>query len=212
LFPIRITSDIIGLNSKHIDYSKKHLSILDEFAIDIASVINKFFSYAIVGGYVSILFGRSRGTEDIDFIIRPRNALENAIIYLFEEIEKYNFWSINCSNAVYALRECIPSKIRIRLARKNMVIPNAELKIAESKLDYESIEKRLKITINKNRQLYIGPLELNIAYKFYLGSQKDIEDAVHLFCLFKEIINKNAIQNYVSQLGLKVNINEFLKC
>ena len=93
-----------------------------------------------------------------------------------------------------------------------MVIPNAELKIAESKLDYESIEKRLKITINKNRQLYIGPLELNIAYKFYLGSQKDIEDAVHLFCLFKEIINKNAIQNYVSQLGLKVNINEFLKC
>ena len=36
--------------------------------------------------------------------------------------------------------------------------------------------------------LTIGPRELQIAYKLYLGTQKDIEDAVHLYTLFEQAL------------------------
>ena len=56
-------------------------------------------------------------------------------------------------------------------------------------------------------------MELNIAYKFYLGSVKDIEDAVYLYCVLNEYIKYEKILNYSKTLGLEPDyIKEYLKC
>ncbi len=62
-------------------------------------------------------------------------------------------------------------------------------------------------------KLYICPLEICIAYKFYLGSQKDIEDAVHIFCVFRDNIRLNILKRYLSMLGIDYgNVLRFLIC
>ncbi|HLD41949.1 MAG TPA: hypothetical protein VJB06_02850 [archaeon] len=42
---------------------------LDKFVLDFIKILEKHAKYVIVSGYVAILFGRSRGTEDIDMFI-----------------------------------------------------------------------------------------------------------------------------------------------
>ena len=44
----------------------KELNKLDKFVIDFCKLLDR---YVIVSGYVSILFGRSRSTEDVDLLI-----------------------------------------------------------------------------------------------------------------------------------------------
>jgi len=46
----------------------KVINALDEFVLNFVSILEKFTDYVIVSGYTAILFGRSRGTEDIDTI------------------------------------------------------------------------------------------------------------------------------------------------
>jgi len=55
-------------------FLKKVMNELDNFVCSIMPIIEKFFRYVIVRGYVSILFGRTRTTEDIDVIVDPRGV------------------------------------------------------------------------------------------------------------------------------------------
>ncbi|MBI2141461.1 hypothetical protein HYU16_03480, partial [Candidatus Woesearchaeota archaeon] len=43
----------------------KVLNELDKFVLKFIKILEKHADYVIVSGYVSILFGRSRSTEDI---------------------------------------------------------------------------------------------------------------------------------------------------
>jgi hypothetical protein len=47
----------------------KYLTLLDQFVLDFIRVLEPKTPYVIVSGYVAILFGRSRGTEDVDILI-----------------------------------------------------------------------------------------------------------------------------------------------
>ena len=47
----------------------RHLSQLDLFVCQVLDILTEYTSYVIVSGYVAILFGRSRSTEDVDIII-----------------------------------------------------------------------------------------------------------------------------------------------
>jgi len=44
-------------------------TILDQFVIDFASIVEKYAKYIVVSGFVALAHGRSRATEDIDMII-----------------------------------------------------------------------------------------------------------------------------------------------
>ena len=52
--------------------------------------------------------------------------------------------------------------------------------------------------------IYISPIELQIAYKLYLGTDKDLEDAFFLYELFKEKIDWRALNDYAGRLGVEV--------
>jgi len=46
-------------------------------------------------------------------------------------------------------------------------------------------------------------MELQIAFKLYLGSDKDIEDALHLWEMFKESLNMELFNGFVKRLGVE---------
>jgi len=190
---------------------EKALNVLDEFAIKICRILQNYFDYAIVGGYVAILFGRSRVTEDIDIIVSGEKLSIEYLSSFYDALLEKGFWIFNAlkpENGYEYLRE----GLSIRIAEKNTVIPNAELKIAMKRLDFVSLEEKIKVILNEN-VLYLGSMELNIAYKFYLGSQKDIEDAIHLYCLFKDVLDISKLREYMKQLDVDYEaVRELLQC
>lgn len=190
---------------------QKNLNELDKFAIKSAEIIQKFFDYAIVGGYVSILFGRARITEDIDIYISSSNFSLEIMRNFYDTIHKKNLWCFNAINYVDGFN-LLKEGFGIRISEKNKVIPNAEVKLAKKPLDFVSIREHIKVKLNEF-ELLIGPLELNIAYKLYLGSQKDFEDALYLFCIFNEKLDFGKIKSFCKELNVKDEIIErVLRC
>jgi hypothetical protein len=163
----------------------KTLNNLDKFVIGFTSLLDE---YVIVSGYVSILFGRTRLTEDVDLLI-PKMNIDNFKL-LWDKIHKNNLWCLNTSNINEAF--VMLKEHAIRFARPNEPVPNIEFKIIKNPLDIFSFENKIKVLLNSS-SLYVSPLELQIAYKLFLGSNKDIEDARHLFRLFDDKINKEEL-------------------
>ncbi len=58
--------------------------------------------------------------------------------------------------------------------------------------------------------LRISPIELQIAYKLFLQSEKDIEDARHLYQLFKEKLDKKLLSEFLLKLDKKGMFNRYL--
>jgi len=69
-------------------------------------------------------------------------------------------------------------------------------------VDRASIENAITASI-ADHELPIGPLELQIAYKLHLGTQKDFEDAVHLFTMFEESLSKPRLEDWVRKLDVE---------
>jgi hypothetical protein len=170
----------------------KELNNLDKFVIDFVNVLEKDVDYVLVSGYVSILFGRSRISEDIDILI-PKLNFEKFNILLDNLNEE--FWCINVDDRK-ELFNMLNSKHSIRFARKNKSIPNMEVKFIDEPLHLEAFKNRIKVKI-KEVNLYVSPIELQILYKeLILKSNKDKEDALHLREIFKGHLKKENIKYY----------------
>jgi hypothetical protein len=181
------------INSEHIKFNKK-ISELDKFVIDFLEIIIKHTNYVLISGYVSILFGRSRGTEDVDIII-PKLSFENFLV-IHNNLINYGYWSLNSDNSrtIYELL----NTNSIRYAKKNNVIPNMEIKTEKNKLDRIALHNKIKIEF-ANKIVYISPIELQIAFKeLLLSSSKDIEDALHLREIFKDKLDLNKLNTYIN--------------
>jgi len=182
----------------------KELNNLDNFVLEFTTLLE---DYVIVSGYVSILLGRSRATEDIDLLI-PKMSY-NEFEKLWMQFEKNGFECMNTSKIQGAFK--MLNEHAIRFFKKGRPIPNIEFKIIKTDLDRYSFEKKIKVTI-KNKSFLISPLELQIAYKLFLATEgtdkdlkvdKDIEDARHLYKLFKEKINKDEFLVFINKLNVK---------
>ncbi len=180
------------INSKTIKLDKE-INELDKFLLEFVKILEKHARYVIVSGYVSILFGRARATEDIDILIEP--ITKEKFELMWREIERNGFWCLNadsCEDAFNMLKENIP----IRIARKNEIIPNIEVKVCKSCVDFETLKERVKVMLNE-KEIFISPIEMQIAYKEEkLKNEKDMEDALHLREVFSEIISEEKIQKY----------------
>lgn len=71
----------------------REISDLDKFVLKFINILKKHTEYVLISGYVAILLGRSRTTEDVDLFI-PRLSREN-FSKLYAELLSQNFWSIN---------------------------------------------------------------------------------------------------------------------
>ena len=54
----------------------------------------------------------------------------------------------------------------------------------------ETSQIKIKVKVNDEYIFHISNIEMQIAFKNYLGSDKDLEDAKHLEIIFLEYINK----------------------
>ena len=114
--------------SENVIEINRELSELDLFAIDFIKVLRKHTKYVIISGYVSILLGRARASEDIDIII-PKMRLPE-FLQLFMEIKANGFYCLN-SGAGENGYEYLKDNIALRFAKEGDVIPNIELKFAK---------------------------------------------------------------------------------
>ncbi|MAG47582.1 hypothetical protein CL617_03175 [archaeon] len=186
----------------------KTLNMLDEFTISITSILNSLkIRYVIVSGYVVILFGRNRASEDIDIIIEK--IPYDKFTQLWKELEN-NFECINTTGEKSAYNDYLIKNTALRFSEKGKIIPNVEIKFSREDLDHWTLQYRKQVLLNK-KLLYISPIELQISFKLFLGSQKDIEDAKFLYNLFKNNINLELLHEHNRKLKVEAlfnNINE----
>ena len=153
------------------------------------------------------MFGRSRATEDVDILIEDINKA--SFEKLADAIEQQGLWILNTSSVSMA-HEMLKEGDSIRIAKKGEAIPNIEIKIAKKKTDKEQLENPIKAVIN-GLELPISPIESQIAFKFWLGSEKDIEDAVYLYELFREKFDKKSLVKKCKELNVQETMIKYVK-
>lgn len=183
---------------------ERELSKLDKIVLNFTKKLEDLgVNYVIVSGYVAILTGRSRGTEDIDIIMEEvnRKKLEK----ILEELSDSGYWCLNVEES--EAYDMLKNGFALRLAEEEKVIPNFEINFPIDKFDKSALSERLKARIN-SKEMYVSPLELQIAYKLYLESEKDWEDALHLYLLFKDDIEGSELERYAKDLNVGESLNE----
>ncbi|NCS71439.1 MAG: hypothetical protein GW780_04735, partial [Candidatus Aenigmarchaeota archaeon] len=76
---------------------EKELNLVDEFVIDVSKILGEYFNYVIVSGYLPILFGKVRGTEDVDVFIEEV-SLEKFKEFC-EELDRRGYEILNSKDA-----------------------------------------------------------------------------------------------------------------
>lgn len=182
-----------------IKIENKVFTALDEFVSDFMKLLEGYTDYVIVSGYVGILFGRARGTEDIDTIIRYMD--KDTFTSFYQRLSREGYYFLNPED-VTGLYEMLEEGLRVRIAKEDTIIPNIELKFVKDDFDRYSIDNRLEVVIGE-KYLFISPIELQIPYKLYLGSDKDIEDAVYLWDIFKGEIDVSLLGRFMKALNVR---------
>jgi hypothetical protein len=136
---------------------EKELNELDKITLSFTRLIE---DYVVVSGYVSILFGRNRASEDIDLLIP--NLEKNHFIQLFKKFHENGFECLNTSDAEEAFD--MFQNHNIRFSEKGEPMPNIEFKRIKKKLDQHSYDNRITVFVN-GKKLFISPIELQIAFK-----------------------------------------------
>ena len=168
-------------------------SELDKLVFDFIKIFEKHAKYVIISGYVSILFGRSRATEDVDLFIE--HISKERFKLLCEDLLKNSYYCLNADDPE-EMYDHLKSNLALRFAKENTIIPNFEIKFAKNIRQEETLLKPLKVILPSGTIL-ISSIEQQIAYKkFLLKSDKDIEDAAHLEKLFEGKLDNNLIQHY----------------
>lgn len=183
----------------------KELTSLDKEVFAFVSILDKLeIKYVLMSGYVAIVFGRTRGTEDVDLFMEKLDSEKFG--RLFGLWKKRGYWILNTDEEKDAL-DMLESGLAIRVAKKDTVVPNFEARYPKKDMDFESMRKPLEVVMNK-RRLLMSPLEIQIAVKFWLGTEKDVEDAVHIYETFKRIINKEYMRKMAKGLGVSGAMHE----
>ena len=171
-------------------------SELDEIVLEFTEILDEEnIEYAIVSGYVAILTGRSRATEDIDIV--TERLSEERTSALAERLQEAGYWG--ATMPLEELFDTLDDDLRQRIAEEGTMIPNVELWFAKNDFERTVLEDPLSARIG-GREIAISPIELQIAYKLFLTAEKDFEDALHLYQVFEEQLDEDRLQTYVTEL------------
>jgi hypothetical protein len=77
-------------------------------------------------------------------------------------------------------------------------------------LDNWVLNNRLEVILN-GISLKISPIELQIPYKLFLSSSKDIEDARHLYLIFKDKLDNSLFSQFLIKLDKEGRFNKYLR-
>lgn len=172
---------------------------LDDLAIAFSDVLDRFdVDHVYVAGYVSILAGRARSTEDVDVLIQTVD--EATAEELADTLDEMGYWGP--AMPLSSMYEMLENGDNVWVAPDDQVTPHLEVKFVRDEFDRASLETALTARIG-NEAIPIGQLELQIAYKLRLGAQKDVEDAVHLYTIFEESLSESRLEEWVRRLEVE---------
>jgi predicted nucleotidyltransferase len=187
---------------------ERELSYLDKLVIKFTKILEKQkIDYVIISGYIAILFGRSRNTEDIDLFIEEISFKK--FMQFWIELKKQGFECIITSNPKEAYYEYLKNQTPLRFAVKGTFIPNFELKFPKTKYNFYSLKHKIQVIVNKEK-LNTSEMEMQIAFKLKLGSEKDFEDARHLYKVFKENLDIKLLEKQIRELKVEKEAEERL--
>lgn len=170
---------------------------LDELAITFTSILDDLgIRHVYVAGYVAILAGRSRATEDIDVLLEHLDG--DTVEQLVSRLEDEELWGP--AMPLDSMAEMLTDNIWV--ARDGEMIPHLEVKYVDDEIDHASLENAISARI-ADVEIPIGPLELQIAYKLWLRGDRDFEDAVHLYTLLGESLSTRELERWVEYLGVE---------
>lgn len=183
----------------------RELSELDKDVLEFTQILDACdVNYVIVSGYVAILTGRSRSTEDIDIILESLSERETE--QLVTELNNHGYWGMAMPlDEMYSM---LSEGGRIRIAEDGEMYPNFETWFVSTDVEREALSNPLTVSF-KQGEIEISPLELQIAYKLRLAQAsdslngKDFEDALHLYLTFEERFNTEQLEVYVNELGVE---------
>ncbi len=185
----------------------REMSELDDFVLKFVRILNDLnINYAVVSGYVAILFGRSRLSEDIDVLVKKMDY--GAFLKLWNSLSN-DFWCIITDDPENAYKRYLLSNTAIRFALKGEVIPNIEIKFPKTEMENWVIENTVDVKVGDER-ISVSNIEAQIAFKLYLGSEKDIEDAIHLYTLFREGLDEKLLQKFINALNVNSVARRYL--
>lgn len=186
---------------------EKEPSELDELVLDVTDILDDLdIGYAVVSGYVAVLLGRSRATEDIDVI--TESFSETTADQLAKRLREAGYWG--SAMPLDSMHEILSDGSIIRVAEDGHRVPNVELKFATDRYDRTSLENTIPVRLN-DRELRAGELELQIVYKLYLGSEKDFEDAVYLYELAGPTLNTRKLEEHARDLGVEQEYDQLTR-
>ncbi|RJT03175.1 hypothetical protein [Halococcus sp. IIIV-5B] len=172
---------------------------LDELAIAFSRLLERFdVGHVFVAGYVAILSGRARATQDIDVLVE--SLTERQVDDLTAALDAEGFWGPAMPLA--SAYEMLSNGDNIWVAPEDQMTPHLEVKFVGDEFDRASLRTAITAQVGEET-IPIGPLELQIAYKLYLGAQKDVEDAVHLYTLFEPNLSTQRLEQWTKRLGVE---------
>ncbi len=188
----------IEFDDRHI-YLSKELTVYDRLALEFSRTMDEYGArFVFVSGYVAILFGRSRTSEDVDVLVE-RLPFEDFSL-LWNSLSNV-FYCLNASNAKSAYYDYLEKKLAVRFSERDSVIPNIEFKWGLSAQHRRALTECLTVHLNEGA-FPISSFEIQIAFKLYLGSDKDIEDARYLFELFRERLDLEKLNLEITNLDV----------
>ena len=193
----------IRFSKNNIVLNQKEITTLDKLVIKFTEAMGNV-DYVIVSGYVAIFFGRIRGTEDIDILLNKMDIKQ--IGELHERLLKSGFEPVNNVEDSKGAYELLSEGSSLRYAEKGTWAPNFELKFTKKPLDRHTMDNKMKVTFNGKYSMYISPIELQIAFKLWLSSDKDYEDARYIYNIFKTYIDVKKLNGFISELHVKKEI------
>jgi hypothetical protein len=185
---IRLTDDQL-----HVD---REPNDLDDLAIEFSTILADLdVEHVFIAGYLAILTGRTRMTEDIDVIVEPLS--ESEVASLVEALEANDFWGP--AMPLDEMYGNLDAGTNIWVAPDGQTTPHLEVKFPTDEYDEASLHNAIDAHVG-DAVLPIGPLELQIAYKLHLGTRTDFEDAAHLYALFRESLRPTRLETWVENL------------
>lgn len=176
----------------------RYLSDLDLFVGRVLDILTAHSPYVIVSGYVAILFGRTRSTENVDILIPFCDV--STFVLIHDDFIRNGYEFLNAEDA-FGLFSLLASGSGVRLCEHDLFIPNIEIKFVKNESDEYSFQNRIPLII-ADRTFCISPLEIQIAYKLWLGSEKDIEDTLFLQEISRDLINMDLLQDFFTSFGV----------
>ncbi len=193
----------IIFSKSNIMLNQKEITTLDKLVIKFIEVMGNV-DYVIVSGYIAIFFGRIRGTEDIDILLNKMDI--KRVEELHVRLLKSGFEPVNNVENAKDAYDLLSEGSSLRYSEKGTWAPNFELKFVKKPLDRHTMDNKIKVTFNDKYSMYISPIELQVAFKLWLGSDKDYEDARYIYNIFKAYIDVKKLNGSISELHVKKEV------